>query len=155
MTDNEDVRKISAWVAIVAVPTMVAGIYGMNFDNMPETGWKYGYFVVLGVIAAIMVAALPQLQAQPLALRIRPGNLDDVPRRPVGQETRRKGGDGPAHPPRGSRTHRSGRGGRQTAAMRLRPVTVEAMTTRTAATAIAMSQRTQSMPRLPSPPNAV
>ena len=37
VTDNEDVRKISAWVAIVAVPTMVAGIYGMNFENMPET----------------------------------------------------------------------------------------------------------------------
>ena len=33
---NEDMRKISAWVAIAAVPTMVAGIYGMNFDNMPE-----------------------------------------------------------------------------------------------------------------------
>ena len=36
VADNEDMRKISAWVAIVAVPTMVAGIYGMNFDNMPE-----------------------------------------------------------------------------------------------------------------------
>jgi magnesium transporter len=55
VTDNEDVRKISAWVAIVAVPTMVAGIYGMNFENMPETGWKYGYFLVLGLIAAIML----------------------------------------------------------------------------------------------------
>jgi magnesium transporter len=55
VTDNEDMRKISAWVAIVAVPTMVAGIYGMNFDYMPETGWKYGYFVVLGLIALIML----------------------------------------------------------------------------------------------------
>ena len=33
---NEDVRKISAWVAIIAVPTMIAGIYGMNFEHMPE-----------------------------------------------------------------------------------------------------------------------
>ncbi len=55
VTDNEDVRKISAWVAIVAVPTMVAGIYGMNFDYMPETTWKYGYFLVLALIALIMV----------------------------------------------------------------------------------------------------
>jgi magnesium transporter len=50
---NEDMRKISAWVAIVAVPTMVAGIYGMNFDHMPELHWRYGYYTVLIVIAAI------------------------------------------------------------------------------------------------------
>ena len=36
---NEDVRKISAVVAILAVPTMIAGIYGMNFEHMPELGW--------------------------------------------------------------------------------------------------------------------
>ena len=48
-------RKISAWVAIVAVPTMVAGIYGMNFDNMPELHWRYGYFALLGVMLLIMV----------------------------------------------------------------------------------------------------
>ena len=40
---NEDMRKISAWVAIVAVPTMIAGIYGMNFEHMPELGWALGY----------------------------------------------------------------------------------------------------------------
>ena len=39
---NEDMRKISAWVAIVAVPTMIAGIYGMNFDDMPELRWELG-----------------------------------------------------------------------------------------------------------------
>ncbi len=50
---NEDMRKISAWVAIAAVPTMIAGIYGMNFDNMPELDAEYGYFVILGVIAAV------------------------------------------------------------------------------------------------------
>ncbi|MDX6601740.1 MAG: magnesium transporter [Solirubrobacterales bacterium] len=50
---NEDTRKISAWVAIVAVPTMVAGIYGMNFDNMPELHWRYGYYAVLVLIASI------------------------------------------------------------------------------------------------------
>jgi len=52
---NADMRKISAWVAIAAVPTMIAGIYGMNFDTMPELHWHYGYFLVLGVMAAACV----------------------------------------------------------------------------------------------------
>ena len=43
-------RKLAAWAAILAVPTAVAGIYGMNFDVMPELRFQYGYFVVLGVI---------------------------------------------------------------------------------------------------------
>jgi magnesium transporter len=47
---NEDMRKISAWVAIAAVPTMIAGIYGMNFQHMPELGWKYGYFFALAIM---------------------------------------------------------------------------------------------------------
>jgi magnesium transporter len=47
---NEDMRRISAWVAIIAVPTAVAGIYGMNFEHMPELGWRYGYPAVLLVI---------------------------------------------------------------------------------------------------------
>jgi magnesium transporter len=47
---NEDMRKISAWVAIAAVPTMIAGIYGMNFEHMPELGTRYGYFAVLALI---------------------------------------------------------------------------------------------------------
>jgi magnesium transporter len=50
---NEDMRKISAWVAILAVPTMIAGIYGMNFDNMPELRWRFGYPAVLILIAVI------------------------------------------------------------------------------------------------------
>jgi magnesium transporter len=47
---NADMRRISAWVAILAVPTMIAGIYGMNFTHMPELGWRYGYPAVLLVI---------------------------------------------------------------------------------------------------------
>ncbi|MDZ5601500.1 magnesium and cobalt transport protein CorA [Pseudomonas sp. RP23018S] len=43
-------RKFAAWAAILAFPTAVAGIYGMNFKNMPELDWHYGYFAVLGVI---------------------------------------------------------------------------------------------------------
>jgi magnesium transporter len=49
---NEITRKLAAWAAILAVPTAVAGIYGMNFEFMPELRWKYGYAVVLMVIAA-------------------------------------------------------------------------------------------------------
>jgi magnesium transporter len=50
---NEDMRKMSAWVAILAVPTMIAGIYGMNFKHMPELESEFGYFIVLGGIGAI------------------------------------------------------------------------------------------------------
>jgi len=53
ISENEDVRKISSWVAIAAVPTAVAGIYGMNFDTMPELRWQYGYPLVLLVIVTI------------------------------------------------------------------------------------------------------
>jgi len=53
---NEDMRKISAWVAIAAVPTMIAGIYGMNFDHMPELHWRYGYFTVIAFIALVCLA---------------------------------------------------------------------------------------------------
>jgi magnesium transporter len=49
---NEDMRRITAWVAMAAVPTMVAGIYGMNFEHMPELRWHYAYPVVLGMLAA-------------------------------------------------------------------------------------------------------
>jgi magnesium transporter len=45
---TEITRRLAAWAAILAVPTAIAGIYGMNFENMPETKWAYGYFVVLG-----------------------------------------------------------------------------------------------------------
>ncbi len=53
---NEDVRKISAAVAIIAVPTMIAGIYGMNFEHMPELGWEGGYPLVLGFMAVVCLA---------------------------------------------------------------------------------------------------
>ena len=53
---NEDQRRISAWAAIALVPTVVGGVYGMNFENMPELQWEYGYFVVLAVIVTACVA---------------------------------------------------------------------------------------------------
>jgi magnesium transporter len=51
LRQNTDMRKISAYVALISVPTMIAGIYGMNFDDMPELGWSFGYPMVLLVIA--------------------------------------------------------------------------------------------------------
>jgi magnesium transporter len=44
-------KKLASWLAIIAVPTMIAGLYGMNFKHMPELEWQYGYYMVLGVIA--------------------------------------------------------------------------------------------------------
>ncbi|MFF0088564.1 magnesium and cobalt transport protein CorA [Streptomyces canus] len=51
VSQNEDMRKITAWAAVIAVPTMVCGVYGMNFDHMPELHWTFGYPLVMGVIA--------------------------------------------------------------------------------------------------------
>jgi magnesium transporter len=55
LADNEDMRKISAWAGIIAVPTAIAGIYGMNFEFMPELQWRWGYPLVLLVIAVSCV----------------------------------------------------------------------------------------------------
>ena len=52
---NEDMRKISAWVAIAAVGTLIAGVYGMNFEDMPELGWEYGYY---GALLLMLVASV-------------------------------------------------------------------------------------------------
>jgi magnesium transporter len=49
---NNDMRKIASWAAIAAAQTAIAGVYGMNFDNMPETHWRYGYFGALALMAA-------------------------------------------------------------------------------------------------------
>jgi len=50
---NEDMRKISAWVAIAAVGTLIAGIYGMNFEYMPELNWEFGYPLAIAVMLLI------------------------------------------------------------------------------------------------------
>src|SRR4029453_7456965 len=46
-------RRLAAWAAILAVPTAVAGIYGMNFEYMPELQWRYGYPMVMLIVATI------------------------------------------------------------------------------------------------------
>ena len=48
-------RRLAAWAAILAVPTAMAGIYGMNFAEMPELQWKYGYPMVLGEVVVTCV----------------------------------------------------------------------------------------------------
>jgi len=50
---NADMRKITSYVALASVPTMVAGIYGMNFDFMPELRWKFGYPIVVGSLVVL------------------------------------------------------------------------------------------------------
>jgi magnesium transporter len=59
---NEDMRKISAWAAIIAVPTAIAGIYGMNFDHMPELHWSFGYPLVIVVMAVACVLLFRRLR---------------------------------------------------------------------------------------------
>jgi magnesium transporter len=52
---NADMRRISSWAALIAVPTMIAGIYGMNFDYMPELHWLLGYPIALAVMVISVV----------------------------------------------------------------------------------------------------
>ncbi|MGX1473359.1 UNVERIFIED_CONTAM: magnesium transporter [Streptomyces canus] len=52
---NDDMRKISAWAAMAAVPTMIAGIYGMNFDHMPELHWVWAYPAVIALMGVLEV----------------------------------------------------------------------------------------------------
>jgi magnesium transporter len=57
VSQTEHTKRLAAWAAIIAVPTMIAGVYGMNFDVMPELHWQYGYPVamasMLGACAAL------------------------------------------------------------------------------------------------------
>ena len=65
-------RQLAAWAAILAVPTAIAGIYGMNFDIMPELRWRYGYFGGVGRDRRDLHASLPQLPPPALALAEQP-----------------------------------------------------------------------------------
>jgi magnesium transporter len=53
LQESETMKRLAAYAALVAVPTLIAGIYGMNFDDMPELRWKYGYVVTLGFMVVI------------------------------------------------------------------------------------------------------
>ena len=53
---NEEVKKISAWAAILFAPSIVGTVYGMNFEQMPELGWTFGYPFALALMVAISLA---------------------------------------------------------------------------------------------------
>jgi magnesium transporter len=53
VSQNKDVKRLAAWAAIIAAPTAIAGIYGMNFEFMPELSWRYGYPLAVGIIVAV------------------------------------------------------------------------------------------------------
>ena len=53
LQENETTKRLAACAALVAVPTMIAGVYGMNFKNMPELNWSYGYPFAVGMMAVI------------------------------------------------------------------------------------------------------
>jgi magnesium transporter len=53
VADSEVTKRLAAYAALVAVPTMIAGVYGMNFEVMPELKWTYGYPMVMAVMAAL------------------------------------------------------------------------------------------------------
>jgi magnesium transporter len=55
MQENETTKRLAAYAALIAVPTMIAGIYGMNFDQMPELRWSLGYPVTLALMVVIDV----------------------------------------------------------------------------------------------------
>jgi magnesium transporter len=53
LQENETTRRMAAYAALVAVPTMIAGVYGMNFDNMPELSWEFGYPTALAIMTIL------------------------------------------------------------------------------------------------------
>jgi magnesium transporter len=55
VSQNEHTKRLAAWAAIIAVPTAIAGIYGMNFQFMPELGWPFGYGMALGIMAVLCI----------------------------------------------------------------------------------------------------
>lgn len=55
LAQNEEVKKISSWAAILFAPTLVGTVYGMNFENMPELGWMYGYPLALALMALVSI----------------------------------------------------------------------------------------------------
>jgi magnesium transporter len=59
---NEIVKKLAGWGAILAVPTLMASVYGMNFEHMPELEWVFGYPLMLGITLGICVLVYRRLR---------------------------------------------------------------------------------------------
>ena len=62
LQENETMKRLAAYAALIAVPTLIAGIYGMNFAHMPELTWTYGYAGALGLMAAIDIYLFVRLR---------------------------------------------------------------------------------------------
>ena len=62
LQENETMKRLAAYAALIAVPTMIAGVYGMNFEHMPELGWKFGYATVVAIMVAIDVYLFHRLR---------------------------------------------------------------------------------------------
>jgi magnesium transporter len=56
VSDNQDMRKLAAWAAMIAAPTALTGIYGMNFERIPLAGEPAGFYLFCGMIITVMVA---------------------------------------------------------------------------------------------------
>jgi magnesium transporter len=53
LQENETTKRLASYAALIAVPTLIAGLYGMNFQHMPELSWVYGYPAALGFMAGV------------------------------------------------------------------------------------------------------
>jgi magnesium transporter len=56
LNETEVTKKLAGWAALIAVPTLIVGVYGMNFENMPELKWANGYYFALALMAGLDVA---------------------------------------------------------------------------------------------------
>ena len=71
LNETEVTKKLAGWAALIAVPTLIAGIYGMNFKNMPELEWAFGYYLSLALMLGIDAGLYRLVQEDPLALNAR------------------------------------------------------------------------------------
>ena len=62
VAQSDETKRLAAWAAIIAVPTMVAGIYGMNFQFMPELGWRFGYPLIVGSMVLVCLVLYRQFK---------------------------------------------------------------------------------------------
>ena len=68
LRQNEDMRKISAWAAIIATPTLLAGIWGMNFEHMPEPMRRFGYPLAIAAMLIVEWLVTDELLVPPLVI---------------------------------------------------------------------------------------